>query len=271
MAAFARHQGGPLSGAEIRAVNAYLRTLNPVEPVTPADREVPGNAANGREVYAALCAECHGERLQGATAVSLANPVFLATASDGFIRYAIAEGRQDTLMASFRGALSEAEIDDVTAYIRSLARTFERPGEVSPPPPALTDVVVNPGGPPAEFPNLREGRYVAADDLKAQLGRGVRIVLVDARPTSDWVKGHLPGAVPVPFYDPDSFAGALPKDDTWIVAYCACPHAASDQVVNALREKGFERTAVLDEGVLVWATRGYPMVTGTARTATPEP
>ena len=51
----------------------------------------------------------------------------------------------------------------------------------------------------------------------------------------------------------------LPRDGTFIVAYCGCPHAASGRVVDALRERGFENTAVLDEGVLVWRDLGYPV------------
>jgi rhodanese-related sulfurtransferase len=54
----------------------------------------------------------------------------------------------------------------------------------------------------------------------------------------------------------------MPKDSTWIVAYCACPHAASGQVVNKLRDYGFQNTAILDEGILVWAQLGYPVQHG---------
>ena len=53
----------------------------------------------------------------------------------------------------------------------------------------------------------------------------------------------------MPSYDVDECAAKLPKDGTWIVAYCACPHAASGRVAAALRDRGFKNVVVLDEGV----------------------
>jgi rhodanese-related sulfurtransferase len=55
----------------------------------------------------------------------------------------------------------------------------------------------------------------------------------------------------------------IPNDDnTWIVTYCACPHAASGQVVDKLNQKGYNKTAIIDEGILIWAQLGYPVVHG---------
>jgi cytochrome c oxidase cbb3-type subunit 3 len=103
---------------------------------------------------------------------------------------------------------------------------------------------------------------VAAADVVAALTAKRRIVLLDARPLSDWQRGHLPGALPVPFYDGiDQILPHLPAD-TPIVVYCACPHAASGKVVDALRAAGRPAAYVLDEGSLVWAARGYPIVVG---------
>ena len=67
-----------------------------------------------------------------------------------------------------------------------------------------------------------------------------RLIVLDARPTSDWLIERVPGAVPVPYYDIAPIVERLPRDGTWIVAYCACPHAASDFVVDNLREQGFD-------------------------------
>jgi rhodanese-related sulfurtransferase len=127
--------------------------------------------------------------------------------------------------------------------------------------PEAIEPLLHPDGPRPVF-ELREGRYLAADDLKAALDQKARVVLVDARPLSDWIASHLPGAVPIPYYDVNALAETLPKDGTMIVAYCACPHAASGEVVDYLRELGFPATAILDEGFLVWVERGYPVVPG---------
>jgi rhodanese-related sulfurtransferase len=92
--------------------------------------------------------------------------------------------------------------------------------------------------------------------------------MLDARPLSDWHLGHIPGAYPTPFYDDlDAIARALPRDGTWIIAYCACPHAASGKVVDGLRARGFSNTAVLDEGIDVWKQRGHPIAATAAEPA----
>jgi rhodanese-related sulfurtransferase len=127
--------------------------------------------------------------------------------------------------------------------------------------PTPIEPLLHPDGPRPAFA-LREGLYLAADELKAALDQKARVVLVDARPMSDWIASHIPGAVPIPYYDVNALAEMLPKDGTMIVAYCACPQAASGEVVDYLRTLGFPATAILDEGYLVWVERGYPVVPG---------
>ncbi len=40
--------------------------------------------------------------------------------------------------------------------------------------------------------------------------------------------------------------------------------------LDALRARGITSSAVLDEGILVWAERGYPMVATSAEPAKPR-
>jgi rhodanese-related sulfurtransferase/cytochrome c553 len=223
---------------------------------------VEGDAARGEQLFAKECASCHGAEGEGESALSLRNPLFLATASDAFIRYAIVHGRDGTPMPAFEKKLSDRQIDDVTHFIRTWARNVsDSPLGETPPPPDRA--VVNPDGPSPGFSPLREGRYVPVDEVKEALDAKARMVLIDARPTSDWHRSHIPGAIPLPYYaDVDTIVKALPRDGTWIIAYCACPHAASGRVMDMLRSEGFKNTAVLDEGVLVWTQRGYPLTYG---------
>ncbi len=81
------------------------------------------------------CASCHGENGGGGTgtgvtfsrprelpiiAPALNNPGFLAAASDQMVKQTLMKGREGTPMASFLDqGLSEQDIDDVVAYIRS--------------------------------------------------------------------------------------------------------------------------------------------------------
>ncbi|MBC7173655.1 MAG: c-type cytochrome, partial [Polyangiaceae bacterium] len=261
MAAYASSFGGPLDGREIDRVVAYIRSFQQGESLPVHDDVVRGDAAEGRGLYATRCADCHGSQGGGATAISLNSPVFQDTASDGQIRYAIAKGRPDTPMPAFEGDLEEGQIDSLVAFVRTLRRTGPPRQRV----PALDidydDLVIHPDGPAPEF-TLREGRFVPAAEVAEALESGARMIILDARPTSDWLEFHIPGAVPTPYYAIESLIRHVPRDGTFVVAYCGCPHAASGQVIDALRRAGFPNTAVLDEGVFHWRDEGYPLASG---------
>jgi mono/diheme cytochrome c family protein/rhodanese-related sulfurtransferase len=263
MAGYAFAQGGPLEEIEVNLLLKWLSESSGVEEPLKLSREpVKGDVELGSRVYAATCATCHGANGEGITAPALGNPMLLATASDHFLRYAIAEGRDGTPMVAYKDSLSDDEIDAVTAFLRSRASGWDvpKPAVVSVPTP--DQYVLNPDGMAPEF-DLRDGLYVSAAQLSAALKEGRRFVLLDARSEVAWRQTHIPGAIPVPYYkEPETFVNDLPNDDTWIVAYCACPHAASGQVISTLRKYGFKNTAILDEGVLVWTQMGYPVQSG---------
>ena len=59
---------------------------------------------HGRELYTRMCAVCHGEKGEGYKADQaprLAQPDFLASASDEFLRAAIINGRSGTTMSAW--------------------------------------------------------------------------------------------------------------------------------------------------------------------------
>ena len=265
MAAFSKEQGGPLDhDAQHRLVEWLVEESGVKRPKPIAAAAVAGDVVRGEQVYAERCGSCHGAQGEGVSAPALANPVLLATASDTLLRDVITRGRAGTPMLAYADTLSPQAIDDVTAFLRSRAAGWSAPAPVVLRPPELSAAVQNPSAPAAAF-TAREGRFVAADDVHAAMNRQDRLVLLDARPTSDWQQGHLPGALPVPFYDGVAeILPHLPRDGTPIVVYCACPHAASGKIVDALRAEGLPQAYVLDEGVLIWASRGYPLAVGGA-------
>jgi mono/diheme cytochrome c family protein len=103
MAAYAKRHGGPLRDPDIDALVAFIRGWQSESDATIDAAAIKGNAAVARFAFEAHCAECHGMRGQGMTAVSLSNPEFLAAASDGQIRWAIVNGRRGTPMPPFAG------------------------------------------------------------------------------------------------------------------------------------------------------------------------
>jgi cytochrome c oxidase cbb3-type subunit 3 len=274
MPAYGRALGGPLSPEDVAAIVAFLRTDAPPAVPLPSGR-VAGDATRGQALYASTCARCHGTDKQRSTAVYLLNPVLLQTASDGYLRYAVAEGRPPTSMVPWKNTLAPAQIDDVVAYLRSKAVP---PGVPAVPPsvgagqpaiPRRGPIVLNPHGRAPQF-TLRDGLYVSMDQVKAALDAKRRLVITDARPPSDWLNLHIAGAISTPYYDLKSLDD-LPKDGTWIVAYCACPHHVSGIVVGELRKRGYPHTAVLDEGIYGWQGKKYPVVAAPGMLPPPAP
>jgi cytochrome c oxidase cbb3-type subunit 3/ubiquinol-cytochrome c reductase cytochrome c subunit len=256
MAAYGKERGGPLEESEVRAIVAFLRSKGPKARALPMSG-VTGDPARGAVVFEKSCASCHGTPTTRGNAVHLHNPELLNGASPAFLRYAIVNGRPSTPMPAFQGTLSEQEISDVVTWLWGF-----RPAHPTPPVRDLTvpkdlPLVINPKGKNPTF-TLRDERFVSAEQVRKALAAKQRIVLVDARPPSDWIQFHIPGAVSLPYHD-HSQLERIPNDGTWVVAYCACPHHASGEVVDALRRKGYKNTAVLDEGILFWRDRGFPL------------
>lgn len=256
MAAYGKSRGGPLDEKQIRAIVAFLRSKGPSAMTLPHE-PLTGDAKRGASLFDAKCKSCHGTETTRATALSLHNPELLAAATPEFLRYAIRHGRPETPMPAFANELSAAEIEDLVAFVKSLAPAAETPPVRDAKIPDDLPIVINPNGKPPKF-DLRDGRFVAADQVKKALDEKRRIVLVDARSPADWIQFRIPGAISIAYHDTERLE-KIPNDGTWVVAYCACPHHASGEVVDALRKRNYKNTAVLDEGILVWKQRGYPL------------
>jgi mono/diheme cytochrome c family protein/rhodanese-related sulfurtransferase len=262
MAGYGKDKGGPLDDDQVGKIIEWLHAQDTVAQAPP-DVGRPGNADHGKALYATNCEKCHGNDKERGPEIWLANQIFIQLASDPFLRYAIVNGRPGTDMAAWNDKLSTTDVDDLVAYVRTFASNAPTPAM---PPPTNVDplppegkIILNPKGKAPDFASvMKEDRFVPAADVKKALDEKKRIVIVDARPPSDWISMHIPGAVSIPYYDFSRIAD-LPKDGTWILTYCACPHHASGIVLDELRKQGFTNTAIIDEGILFWAQQGYPI------------
>ncbi|MGE0395489.1 MAG: c-type cytochrome [Kofleriaceae bacterium] len=254
MAAYGKNLGGPLDDAAVKRLVAFLREQGPATKVLPFPGK--GDAKLGEPLYAKHCASCHGDRTTRRDSIHLANMMFQAQAQDPFIKYAIVNGRPGTKMAGFANVLSDAEIDHVVAYVRSLGSS--EPPKISqlPPPTGKEPLVVNPKGKDPVW-KLREDKFVAVDDVAKSYKAGAKMIIIDARPPSDWMRSHITGAVSIPYHDMKRL-DEVPKN-VWVVAYCACPHHLSGIVIDELRKRGHKKAVVLDEGINDWHRKGYPM------------
>lgn len=130
-----------LRDAEVKAIIGHLRSWMPAgsKVVALAAKPVQGDATRGKALFAERCAVCHGANGEGGhgtgvtfsrprdlpiIAPALNNPGFLTAASDQMIKSTLMNGRDGTPMISFiKQGLSERDIDDVVAYVRSFAAT----------------------------------------------------------------------------------------------------------------------------------------------------
>lgn len=111
-------------------VSCFLTWAIPTSQATSADY------SKGKSIYTELCQGCHGVDGRGAGAIKL-NPQPADLTSDrvqgkldaGLFK-SIHDGRKNTAMGTWQYALSDAEIHDVIAYVRSLGK-----GATAPPKP----------------------------------------------------------------------------------------------------------------------------------------
>jgi mono/diheme cytochrome c family protein len=124
MPAWGKTAGG-LSRSQVAALAGYLLGGDgkPAQKLQPAPASKGGEPERGRELFTQNCAGCHGGNK---LAPSLGNPVFQRSAGDDFLARTICNGRADTAMPAFQRAgadgLTNTEIRDLVAYLRSLAR-----------------------------------------------------------------------------------------------------------------------------------------------------
>src|SRR5215470_7800517 len=111
---------------------------------TEADIELkPEQVRDFALLFKQNCAGCHGQQGKGNTALALANPVYLAIASDDTIRQATAAGIRGSLMPAFAkssgGTLTDDQIDILVSEMRIRWSKPNDVPEVKPPPYAATE------------------------------------------------------------------------------------------------------------------------------------
>ena len=260
MAAYSAKVGGPLDDAALDRITQWIRSQGPA--AQPLPTAPSGDATAGQQVYNNHCIKCHGDASTRSSANHLANQQWLATASDAFIRYAIVNGRPGTPMEAFGTKLQPQEIDQLVGFIRSYQKKGTDTG-LLPPPTGTEPLVINPKGKDPVWKKLKKDstgtvdRFVSVEEVNKAYAEKRKMIIIDARPASDWMRARITGAVSIPYHDVKRLA-EIPKD-TWVVAYCACPLHLSGEVVDALIKLGHKKALVLDEGILEWHRRGYPV------------
>ena len=103
-------------------------------------------------------------------------------------------------------------------------------------------------------------RETTIDEVKAMLDRGEKLVLVDVREASEFVKDHLPGAIHLGkgVIERDIEERA-PDPKTPLVLYCGGGFRSALAADN-LQKMGYTNVLSMDGGVRGWREKGFPMV-----------
>lgn len=110
------------------------------------------------------------------------------------------------------------------------------------------------------FGHRTEPEPVGMDELLRRVRAG-EVIVLDARPATEYAAGHIPGALSIPVDDLEQRLRRLPKSKPY-VAYCRGPYCIyADQAVEQLRASG-RRARRLAVGLPEWKSAGLPVELG---------
>jgi len=130
MSPFGSSSGGPLDDDEVDAIVAYMRSWQDNPPVEFPPEVIPTQIGlTGPEIYADLCAQCHGTAGEGGIGLALNTPDFQSGNSDEQIFATINLGHPATAMIGWGEILTAEQIQQLVDFIRAM-----RPSEAAPSP-----------------------------------------------------------------------------------------------------------------------------------------
>ena len=157
---------------------------------------------------------------------------------------ALVESRKDGLFVHYR--LVDPDVFELSKVIRSVAE--RRLAE-------LDRLVYE------HFGNRADAEPVPMDELLKR-ARSKQVVILDTRPVSEYIAGHIPGALSIPVDDLHGRLKELTKGKEY-VAYCRGPYCIyADRAVEMLRANG-RRARRLVEGFPEWRAAGFSVSHGT--------
>ena len=156
---------------------------------------------------------------------------------------ALVESRKDGLFVYYR--LADPDVFELSKVIRTVAE--RRLAEL--------DRLVH-----EHFGNRADAEAVPMDELLKR-ARSKQVVVLDTRPASEYVAGHIAGAISIPVEDMQRRLKELTKGKEY-VAYCRGPYCIyADRAVEILRAHG-RRARRLVEGFPEWRSAGFPVSQG---------
>lgn len=157
---------------------------------------------------------------------------------------ALVESRKDGLFVYYR--LADPDVFELSKVIRSVAE--RRLAEL--------DRLVH-----DHFGHRTAAQPVPMAELLKR-ARSKQVVILDTRPASEYIAGHIPGALSIPVEDLQRRLKELTKGKEY-VAYCRGPYCIyADRAIELLRASG-RRARRLADGFPEWRSAGFPVSQGT--------
>jgi mono/diheme cytochrome c family protein len=112
---------------DLRAVYMYLKTIKPIRRSTPppiwSERITKTSGSErGKAIFSGYCILCHGEAGSGAMSTKLVLADLAQTIDDATLKKFILDGQVNLRMPGFRRTLTDDDVNDVVAYIRTLKK-----------------------------------------------------------------------------------------------------------------------------------------------------
>ena len=156
---------------------------------------------------------------------------------------ALVDSRKDGLFVSYR--LASLEVFDLSKVLRTVAE-----GRL-----AELERLVH-----EHFGDRDDAEGVAMAELLKR-ARSKQVVILDTRPASEYIAGHIPGAISVPVDELKQRLQQLTKSNEY-VAYCRGPYCVyADRAVELLKANGRRARRLLD-GFPEWRAAGLPVASG---------
>jgi rhodanese-related sulfurtransferase/DNA-binding transcriptional ArsR family regulator len=156
---------------------------------------------------------------------------------------ALVDSRKDGLFVYYR--LAGAEVFELSKVLRTVAEA--RLAE-------LERLVRE------HFGDRADAEAVPMTELLRR-ARSHQVVILDTRPASEYIAGHIAGAISVPVDELQRRLQQLTKGKEY-VAYCRGPYCVyADRAVELLRAKGRRARRLLD-GFPEWRAAGLPVASG---------
>ena len=128
MSPFGTASGGPLDDDEIDAIVAYLRSWEQNPPVElPPEIRAGSQALSGADIYAEVCAQCHGPNGEGLVGPSLREAQFQKENTDQDIFETINQGHGASGMIGWGEILTAGQIQQLVVFIRQLEQVEAQP------------------------------------------------------------------------------------------------------------------------------------------------